>query len=397
MHRSRCALLVTLCIPLVLSLQGCSPPALKGQAAEDAILYYLGNARFGGPVRRLWPAGQQYVDRIMRHDRVLEAKTEALEQWTQPETLWPTYDPRWQDPEALKAHILELEQALEELDTIAGVEAKLEELEARTSTQPDETVATPRWTAKEREKRTEALEKKRKELQERQEKDAKAADEKKDLSLLTRAALLESMSNAINALPEDLEHSSEAVRQDFVNRVWNSLKLPDGLPRSYIPDLEARVAQRLALYRDALEQLGPATQPAAGGGAGLPEELADAHAALQQQFQDKRQRLIDRAAGRLPRLDAMLNSMDKREERDDYELMSSERAALRRRLERFPAQLRERSRAIEKDIAALQEKKSPTSQAQIAALQRWEREISAQHEELEKRIKELLGKDEDKR
>jgi hypothetical protein len=84
--------------------------------SEDGVLWYLRNARLGakhGRVRRVWDAGQQYIDAILKIDAQLAAQRRALQAWSTPLSLWPLDDPRWRDKPALAAHVKELGSLVE--------------------------------------------------------------------------------------------------------------------------------------------------------------------------------------------------------------------------------------------------------------------------------------------
>jgi hypothetical protein len=89
---------------------GCS---LAPPPSEEGVLWYLRNARVEGRVRRIWPAGQAYVDRILSLDAELTRARARLAVWTADTSLWGKDDPRWADPEAIDAHLEELEEVLD--------------------------------------------------------------------------------------------------------------------------------------------------------------------------------------------------------------------------------------------------------------------------------------------
>lgn len=87
-------------------LPGCSPPP----PSEEAILWYFRNVPIHGEVRRVWPAGQAYVDKVLKAHAAVMKSLEPLAAQTTPLSLWPIDDPRWQDAQAVKRHTSELEE-----------------------------------------------------------------------------------------------------------------------------------------------------------------------------------------------------------------------------------------------------------------------------------------------
>jgi len=78
---------------LVMAVTGCQRS--YPQPSAEAVLNFLQNARLHGRLRVCWPAGQEYVERVMRADAALR---EALRQWAPIQTvddLWARDDPRW--------------------------------------------------------------------------------------------------------------------------------------------------------------------------------------------------------------------------------------------------------------------------------------------------------------
>lgn len=97
-------------IAAIVGAGGCSPPP----PSEDAVLYYLRNARVHGGVRRAWPAGQAYVDKVLKADAVLRKKLNLLRPLGDPLALWPDTDQRWQDKDAVARRLEELAALAEE-------------------------------------------------------------------------------------------------------------------------------------------------------------------------------------------------------------------------------------------------------------------------------------------
>ena len=93
-----------LCVVPAFLVFGCSPPP----PSEEAVLYYLRGARIHGGVRRAWPEGQAYVDRVLKADAKLQKELGLLREVVTPLSVWDRGDPRWQDKAAVTAQVAEL-------------------------------------------------------------------------------------------------------------------------------------------------------------------------------------------------------------------------------------------------------------------------------------------------
>lgn len=112
MNRWKGTLLLVLGAAVAVSATaGCRPQLAP---TEDGILYYVRNARLHGEVRRLWPAGQAYIDAVLKSDAKLRDALAPLLQLREPESLWSTDDPRWQDPEEVGAQVSEMQTLTDE-------------------------------------------------------------------------------------------------------------------------------------------------------------------------------------------------------------------------------------------------------------------------------------------
>lgn len=86
---------------------------IRPEPSEEAVFYYLRAAQVNGQVRRAWPAGQEYIDRILHLDAQLREEIADLERYRVPEELWLREDPRWRDEEAVAERSEELRRLLE--------------------------------------------------------------------------------------------------------------------------------------------------------------------------------------------------------------------------------------------------------------------------------------------
>ena len=91
----------------------CGGCGIRLEPSEEAVLYYLRAAQVNGQVRRAWPAGQEYLDRILELDAQLREEIADLERYRVPEELWLREDPRWRDEEAVTERSEGLRRLLE--------------------------------------------------------------------------------------------------------------------------------------------------------------------------------------------------------------------------------------------------------------------------------------------
>ena len=96
---------------------GCKPQFPPG---EEVIFDYLRKAPIEGRVRRAWPAGQAYLDKVLKARAALLKEMEPLYALTHPSKLWPHDDPRWQDETQVADLMAEL------VDLAAGQRKKYE-------------------------------------------------------------------------------------------------------------------------------------------------------------------------------------------------------------------------------------------------------------------------------
>ncbi|MGD8452043.1 MAG: hypothetical protein PVJ57_09520 [Phycisphaerae bacterium] len=271
---------------LAIGLPGCSPPP----PSQDALFYYLSVTRYGGSVRRAWPAGQAYLDGVMTQYRALEKAMRPLDDQLVVESLWPAEDPRWTNAEALAEHIKELDELLKE----DGERAK------------------------------------------------------------SQTKAVEELTKAFDNLPKDLPFNSNQARAEFVGRLWTALVGSRQRFDQYLEGAPMLVAERRALYATAQAALTAATQPASQPTTTQPDFAAQ-HAALLDILKSYRASRVDYAKHRLPMLARFLRDINKREERQEYELLSAERDSLRKGLESIPKSLRDRAEALAKEVRKLED------------------------------------------
>jgi hypothetical protein len=95
--------------PLALLLSiltgGCVP---QPPASEDAVLYYFRGASVHGQVRRTWPAGQKYVDSVLKADSALKSELAPFMDLLAVGSFWHADDHQWQDEAVRQARLDEL-------------------------------------------------------------------------------------------------------------------------------------------------------------------------------------------------------------------------------------------------------------------------------------------------
>jgi hypothetical protein len=89
-------------VPTVLLVSGLVGAALVAgcqraypEASADAVLRFLRNARLNGRLRVCWPAGQAYVEKVMRADAALRDALAAVAPIQTFDALWSREDPQW--------------------------------------------------------------------------------------------------------------------------------------------------------------------------------------------------------------------------------------------------------------------------------------------------------------
>ena len=89
---------------------GCTP---SSQPDEDEVLFYFRAVPIQGHVRRVWPAGQEYVDRVLEANAALRVEIDKLDEYSAVDSLWLTQDPRWRDQKQLLSRLDAVNQVLD--------------------------------------------------------------------------------------------------------------------------------------------------------------------------------------------------------------------------------------------------------------------------------------------
>ena len=87
-------------------LAGCD--SAYPEPSEDAVYYFVANARLGGKMRVCWPAGQAYAVGITKAHAELQKELGKIRELMSYEAEWPKDDPRWHDAQAVEEHAEEL-------------------------------------------------------------------------------------------------------------------------------------------------------------------------------------------------------------------------------------------------------------------------------------------------
>jgi len=253
---------------------GCAPPP----PSEDAILYYLRNARVRGPVRRAWPAGQAYLDGLMRRAAVLRGHLAPLQALLNPESLWLASDPRWQERAAAEAEAKQLERLL-----LPGGE-------------PQE----------------------------------------------VRRKAVADLQQAVAAVPDGLGLDDAARKAEFVAKVWAALGMDDPPVAAQVAELEATAQQRVALYRvvlSAADDLDAAQPGLRFKDSGRQAAVQAQYDAIQQRLSVERENWWTRAEETMIAAASALRTINKRERRWDYELLNNQKQYFGDELEAAAKQL----------------------------------------------------------
>jgi hypothetical protein len=104
-------------------LAGCD--GVYPEPSEDAVYYFVANARLGGKMRVCWPAGQAYAVGITKAHAELQKELGKIRELLSYEADWPKDDPRWHDAQAVETHVEELAKLADE-----GADARREKLRA---------------------------------------------------------------------------------------------------------------------------------------------------------------------------------------------------------------------------------------------------------------------------
>ncbi len=288
-HALRWFLIACAAMPVV-AIFGCSPPP----PSEDAVLYYLRNARVRGPVRRAWPEGQAYLDQIMKHDAALRKEVNKLTAVTTVESLWSADDQRWQSKSAIEEQIGDLEKLLDSNG------------EHREACRKD----------------------------------------------------LDAIGTAVEAVPAGLSLDDPTAKAAFVGRVWEALYVRHVPLRDHVENVEATVRMRLELYSAVLSAAGDFDSAQAG----LKFTDAERQAAVDQQYgafaqclRSNRETFIAQAEQDMVAAAQKLQSVDKKRQRVNYELLNNERKYLREELDALARGLAARAEKAQKEVEKLRQ------------------------------------------
>lgn len=295
--------------------------------SEDAVFYFLANARLRGNMRVCWKEGQEYAVAVTKADAALQAQLNPLRTLLTEGAWWAREDPRWADAAKVKEHADELAKLAEE-----GAKKRAECLESL-RTALAELPAGLTW-----------------------------ADE------AARAAFKDRLWKALDVEGAPLE---EAVR-----------RLEDLLAARLALFEKAAACAELSTAQ--------AEESSARESEDCPRaaaELYDAYAAL---VAAEDERFFSWSAQRLAESAPVLQTIDKQKERERYNLLDNERSYVRARLEAMQKELREliqadhdeykrQERSAKRDAEKMDllEQRAAAREAKLAALLDRSRRIMA--------------------
>jgi hypothetical protein len=157
--KRRIAILTCCCVGMLIGLTaGCKS---RLQPDEESVLYYFRAAAIHGKVRRVWPQGQAYVDKVLAAWARLQEGLEGLKACESTHSLWLPQDPRWRDAKTLSDRVGELAEIIDggrpaREQSLRGLKEAIENLPAGLDTDRQAFVAQV-WEAFELEPTTEWL------------------------------------------------------------------------------------------------------------------------------------------------------------------------------------------------------------------------------------------------
>lgn len=346
---------------------GCSPP----EPGDPALMNYFTNVRHEGHVQRLWPAGQAYADRVLKYYVVFRDRMKSLTHMTYEYTVWLEDDPRWQNQEALKAHIKDLEARLAQFDG-----RKPDAGPAPTSAAVVEPTTKP------------------------------AEMKPKDIKTLTMDQLLDAMDEVIHQPPDGLRIAEGGATVDFGNRVWRELTDGEKAARETATFYEQVVKKRLDFYKRWLDQASEFATDKPGFNLRdeqLDSEFRDELSALRAYFAEHDNGLFDKCERRMRILGVDLRNIDIREDRSDYQCYTAEREYWKNKLkEQAKAYRAVRDEAVQWQKAADEALKKATGEKQeqltkiCAAWDTVVKELDERRRAAQERVDDLLKRVDEK-
>lgn len=331
MKRTQAGLLVAglLVVPAI----GCN---FEPDPSADAILYYLRSARVHGKVRRCWPAGQQYVDAVLKADAALMREYGQLAEWLSPESLWHTDDPQWRSRDALRERADVLREVIEGHRPL-------------------------------------------------------------------REQYLRDLSEAVGNVPPDLGFDS-AARQQFVDAVWDALKILGRDWHESLADAEAAARMHLDLIEAVMACAGsfdPQGQGLAFTDSACQKRVADLYSRLRTTLDAFRGNLLDYAEAVLAETDRALENLDKRRQRNLYDFLTDRRRYLRDLVRQQPKAIFSLMQKKQEELKALRKrlKEGAASdravlEARAAFLERYVAWLGERRAALKERTDAILAADE---
>lgn len=326
-------------IPMVLCMaavvgpaEGCRP---QQPPSEDVILYYLRKARVEGKVRRAWPAGQAYVDAVLKADAKLQRQLDPLRELCSTLSLWRPEDPRWREKKPCAQRMTSISELVEGGERNRAM--LLEQL-------------------------------------------AEAVDQVPDgLGL------------------ESAEAKNAFVARVWEALVLGRLDLRTGQAVEPLEAVGSAYLQLFRAVQDCADDFDPGNSGLSFRTVACRQTVDRQYGALQQNLEAGREGFVRYAEQQLMELAPRLAGIDKAERREEYEYLSDRRDYFRRRLEAIPKRLLETLRATENELKGLERDASKAEagdknaiDVRIAFSKRFVGDLKQEQETWQSRVQSIL-------
>jgi hypothetical protein len=313
------------------------------EPSEQAVLDFLRNARLNGRLRVCWPAGQAYVESVMRADAALRNGLTAAAPIQTVDALWPPEDPRWRD------------------------KFKPEAVESPARGSHDAEGGPPTATAATEPSRRESA----------------------------SAQALDALASVIEQIPVGLTLDTPESKAAFVRNIWDALAV-DGVPlRDHVVqiealgDLQSRLNERISTCCDRFDR---AAAGLAFANEGCQSEVSALYDELAAVLHAREEAFLEHAAAQMAGVHARLATVDKQKQRDEYLLLDNTREYFGRILrEGWLKRLDDRIRAARRQLAEHESGRQPLAAAEAAFVKSELERLAERYATLSKRVQAILS------